>query len=92
MSTPVATANRGRPKDPAKRAAILDAAKQLFLSGGFSGTSMDAVAKQAGVENIDFAPLRARALDDGHDLERLDTLAQTTYEQIMSGQFRSPRS
>ena len=50
------------------------------------------VAKQAGVENIDFAPLRVRALDDGHDLERLDTLAQTTYEQITSGQFRSPRS
>ncbi|MZR64372.1 TetR/AcrR family transcriptional regulator [Alcanivorax sp. DP30] len=52
MSTPVATANRGRPKDPAKRAAILDAAKQLFLSGGFSGTSMDAVAKQAGVSKL----------------------------------------
>lgn len=52
MSTSVATANRGRPKDPAKRAAILEAAKQLFLSGGFSGTSMDAVAKKAGVSKL----------------------------------------
>ena len=52
MTTSVATANRGRPKDPAKRAAILDAAKQLFLSGGFSGTSMDAVAKKAGVSKL----------------------------------------
>ncbi len=52
MSTSVATANRGRPKDPAKRTAILDAAKRLFLSGGFSGTSMDAVAKEAGVSKL----------------------------------------
>lgn len=52
MSTPVPAANRGRPKDPAKRAAILDAAKCLFLSGGFSGTSMDAVAKAAGVSKL----------------------------------------
>lgn len=52
MSTTVSSANRGRPKDPAKRAAILDAAKQLFLAYGFSGTSMDAVAKQAGVSKL----------------------------------------
>lgn len=52
MSTTVSSANRGRPKDPAKRAAILDAAKQLFLACGFSGTSMDAVAKQAGVSKL----------------------------------------
>ena len=52
MSANVSTANRGRPKDPAKRTAILDAAKQLFLSCGFSGTSMDAVAKKAGVSKL----------------------------------------
>ncbi|MED5387576.1 MAG: TetR/AcrR family transcriptional regulator [Pseudomonadota bacterium] len=47
-----APAARGRPKDPAKRAAILDAAKKLFLSQGFAGTSMDAVAKEAGVSKL----------------------------------------
>jgi TetR/AcrR family transcriptional repressor of mexJK operon len=39
----------GRPKSEAKAEAILDAATKLFLSQGFQGTSMDAVAKQAGV-------------------------------------------
>lgn len=47
-----APAARGRPKDPAKRAAILDAAKKLFLSQGFAGTSMDAVAREAGVSKL----------------------------------------
>jgi TetR/AcrR family transcriptional repressor of mexJK operon len=42
----------GRPKDPAKRQAILEAAKALFLSNGYSGTSMDAVAAQAGVSKL----------------------------------------
>jgi len=46
------TSLRGRPKDPAKRRAILDAAKTLFLSQGFSGTSMDAVAAEAGVSKL----------------------------------------
>ncbi|WP_193161568.1 TetR/AcrR family transcriptional regulator [Microbulbifer hainanensis] len=45
-------AARGRPKDPAKRQAILDAAKDLFLSQGFAGTSMDAVAAEAGVSKL----------------------------------------
>ena len=52
MTQTVPAANRGRPKDPAKRAAILEAAKTLFLAGGFSGTSMDAVAKEAGVSKL----------------------------------------
>ena len=42
----------GRPKDLEKRAAILEAAKRLFLSGGFEGTSMDAVAAEAGVSKL----------------------------------------
>ncbi|WP_019073988.1 helix-turn-helix domain-containing protein [Streptomyces hokutonensis] len=33
----------------AKREAVLDAAVELFLAGGFDGTSMDAVAAHAGV-------------------------------------------
>ncbi|QIL90021.1 TetR/AcrR family transcriptional regulator [Microbulbifer harenosus] len=45
-------ASRGRPKDLAKRQAILDAAKHLFLTHGFTGTSMDAVASEAGVSKL----------------------------------------
>jgi TetR/AcrR family transcriptional repressor of mexJK operon len=39
----------GRPKSEAKTEAIMGAATKLFLSQGYQGTSMDAVAKQAGV-------------------------------------------
>jgi TetR/AcrR family transcriptional regulator, mexJK operon transcriptional repressor len=42
----------GRPKDPAKRQAILDAAKSLFLSNGYANTSMDAVSAEAGVSKL----------------------------------------
>lgn len=42
----------GRPKDLEKRAAILEAAKRLFITGGFEGTSMDAVASEAGVSKL----------------------------------------
>ncbi len=51
-STTSAPASRGRPKDPAKRHAILEAAKDLFLTHGFTGTSMDAVASEAGVSKL----------------------------------------
>ncbi|MEX6724062.1 TetR/AcrR family transcriptional regulator [Parapedomonas caeni] len=43
---------RGRPLDAAKRAAILEAAGQLFLAQGYEGTSMDAVAAAAGVSKL----------------------------------------
>ncbi|MDH0734154.1 TetR/AcrR family transcriptional regulator [Pseudomonas sichuanensis] len=42
----------GRPKDLAKREAILQAAKSLFLSLGYANTSMDAVAAAAGVSKL----------------------------------------
>ena len=42
----------GRPKDLAKREAILEAAKSLFLSLGYTNTSMDAVAAAAGVSKL----------------------------------------
>lgn len=42
----------GRPKDLEKRAAILDAAKRLFPHSGFEGTSMDAIAAEAGVSKL----------------------------------------
>ena len=39
----------GRPKDADKHAAILDAAKQLFVQHGYVGVSMDQIAASAGV-------------------------------------------
>lgn len=42
----------GRPKDLEKRAAILEAAKNLFPENGFEGTSMDAIAASAGVSKL----------------------------------------
>lgn len=66
------TCGPGRPKDLEKRAAILDAAKRLFPLHGFEGTSMDAIAAEAGVskltvyshftdkETLFFAAIRAR--------------------------------
>ncbi len=42
----------GRPKDPEKRQAVLDAAKRLFPQFGFDGVSMDAIAAEAGVSKL----------------------------------------
>ncbi len=42
----------GRPPDPAKRAAILVAAQELFALHGFSATAMDAVARRAGTSKL----------------------------------------
>lgn len=42
----------GRPKDPTKRQAILEAAKTLFLRHGYDGSSMDAIAAEAGVSKL----------------------------------------
>jgi len=42
----------GRPKDPEKRAAILEAAMALFPVRGYDGVSMDAIAQQAGVSKL----------------------------------------
>jgi len=46
------SAGPGRPKDLEKRAAILQAAKRLFPTQGFEGTSMDAIASAAGVSKL----------------------------------------
>lgn len=43
---------QGRPKDEAKRADIISAASELFLSKGFGGTSMNAVAQKARVSKL----------------------------------------
>lgn len=46
------SAGPGRPKDPGKRAAILDAAKRLFVCQGFERVSMDQIAGEAGVSKL----------------------------------------
>lgn len=46
------TQGPGRPKDPEKRAAILEAAKRLFPLHGFDGVSMDQIAAEAGVSKL----------------------------------------
>jgi TetR/AcrR family transcriptional regulator, mexJK operon transcriptional repressor len=43
---------RGRPRDPAKLEAILDAAYELFLDRGIAATPMDLVAEHAGVSKM----------------------------------------
>ena len=40
---------RGRPRDPATDQAILDAARSVLARKGFTGTSMEGIARQAGV-------------------------------------------
>jgi TetR/AcrR family transcriptional repressor of mexJK operon len=42
----------GRPKDPAKGSAVLMAAARSFLKHGLEGTSMDAIAREAGVSKL----------------------------------------
>ena len=42
----------GRPRDPAKRVAIVNAAHRLFVLHGLGGVSMEAVAAAAGVSKI----------------------------------------
>ena len=49
---PSRAAGPGRPKDLGKRAAILEAAKHMFVSHGFEGVSMDQIAAEAGVSKL----------------------------------------
>jgi TetR/AcrR family transcriptional repressor of mexJK operon len=51
-SEPERSGGPGRPKDLAKRAAILDAAKRMFTQHGFEGVSMDQIAADAGVSKL----------------------------------------
>ncbi len=52
MSASNSSNGPGRPKDPAKREAILEAAKGLFLCHGYDGSSMEAIAAEAGVSKL----------------------------------------
>jgi len=49
---PVKCVAPGRPKDLGKGAAVLEAAKHLFTTQGFDGTSMDQIAAEAGVSKL----------------------------------------
>lgn len=49
---PRAAQGPGRPKDLAKRAAILDAAVRMFTRHGFEGASMDQISAEAGVSKL----------------------------------------
>jgi TetR/AcrR family transcriptional repressor of mexJK operon len=49
---PARQSGPGRPKDLGKRAAILDAAKDLFVRHGFERVSMDQIAAEAGVSKL----------------------------------------
>ena len=51
-ATATKSAGPGRPKDPGKRAAILAAAKRMFVSHGFERVSMDQIAAEAGVSKL----------------------------------------
>ncbi|MBB1061689.1 TetR/AcrR family transcriptional regulator [Marilutibacter spongiae] len=51
-ASPTKPSGPGRPKDPAKRAAILEAAKRMFTQHGFDGASMDQIATEAGVSKL----------------------------------------
>jgi AcrR family transcriptional regulator len=46
------TNRRGRPRDPAADKAILQAALDLFVEGGVEGTSIEQIAKRAGVGKL----------------------------------------
>ncbi|MGP4015512.1 TetR/AcrR family transcriptional regulator [Saccharopolyspora sp. 5N708] len=46
------TSRRGRPRDPAADKAILQAALDLFVEGGVEGTSIEQIAKRAGVGKL----------------------------------------
>jgi TetR/AcrR family transcriptional repressor of mexJK operon len=52
MNEPAPPIGPGRPKDMAKRQAILEAAQTLFLRQGYEGSSMDAIATEAGVSKL----------------------------------------
>lgn len=49
MKTEAETNRRGRPRDPAVDRAIVDAARSVLARKGFTGASMDEIARQAGV-------------------------------------------
>ena len=52
MTTKPRPGTPGRPKDPEKRAALVEAAGQLFCQHGFEAVSLEAIAQAAGVSKL----------------------------------------
>lgn len=52
VTTPARAGTPGRPKDIEKRAALVEAAGQLFCRHGFDAVSLDAVARAASVSKL----------------------------------------
>lgn len=75
----------GRPRDPAKLEAILDAAYELFLERGIAATTMDSVAERASVSKMtvyanfrDKPALLAATFDRRRETMRLPELSAGT--------------
>jgi hypothetical protein len=49
------------------------------------------IAQMSGIENIDILPIEHQLVSNGKSLDSLDTLALQTYQQILNGEFVSPR-
>lgn len=75
----------GRPKDLSKRAAILEAAKRMFVAQGFDGVSMDAIAAEAGVSKLTVYS----HFGDKHTLFA-EAIASKCCEQMPDALFVSP--
>lgn len=68
----------GRPKDTAKRAAIIAAATRLFATESFESVTMEAVANQAGVSKM-------TVYSHFHDKEALfETIVRATSDQMLA--------
>mgnify|MGYP002780843866 CR=1 FL=1 len=52
MTTKARAGAPGRPKDPEKRAALVEAAGRLFCEHGFEAVSLEAIAQAAGVSKL----------------------------------------
>ena len=78
MSEETSAASRGRPRDPRADEAILRAALELFIEHGADATSIDQVAKRAGVARLTLyrrwpnkEALLIAALDRARDIDDL---------------------
>ena len=90
-AAPAAGQGPGRPKDPEKRAAILEAAKRLFPLHGLDKVSMDQIAAEAGVSKLtvyshfrDKETLFVEAIRH----KCLEQLPEETFDPTVSGPIR----
>ena len=81
MTDEAAKRPRGRPRDPAKRAALLHAARALFLERGTDAVTLDQVVARAGVSR---ATLYGNFGDKG---ELLAAVIADESERIVTGEW-----